>query len=73
MSTDDQNIAKLNRVVGTLLATFIVPLAYFKGVSDHEAPSFATVFALVIGGYVGCLFVAFAFVKVLGRWMPDDG
>jgi len=73
MNTGDQNIAHLNRIVGTLLAIIIVPVAYFMGVSEHEAPSILTVFMLVIGGYVGCLIIAFVLVKVFGKWLPDNG
>ena len=73
MSTDDKNVAKLNRTIGTLIAIFVVPLAYFMGVSQHETPSIIAVLSLIIGGYVGCLIVAFVFVKVLGRWLPDNG
>ena len=36
MSTDDKNVAKLNRTISTLIAIFVVPLAYFMRVSQHD-------------------------------------
>lgn len=73
MNTGDQNIAHLNRIVGMLLAIIIVPVAYILGIVEHDAPSISTVFALVMGGYLGCLAVAFVLVKIFGKWLPDDG
>lgn len=73
MSTGDQNVAKLHRTTGTLLAVVIVPLSYFVGAAQSEAASFLTIVSLAVGGYFGCLLVSFAFVKIFGGWLPDNG
>lgn len=73
MNTGDQNVTKLHRTAGTLLAVIVVPLAYFMGASQSAETSLATLAALVIGGYSSCLLVAFALVKIFDGWLPEDG
>lgn len=73
MNIGEKDVVKLHRTTGTLLSVFIVPTAYFVGSMQGETASFWTLISLIFGGYLGCLMLAFLFVKIFGKWLPDNG
>ncbi len=73
MNNRDKNVLKYYRTTDTLLVVILVPLAYFTGAFQADEASIARLLALSIGGYVSCMLVAFAFVKIFGGWLPEDG
>lgn len=50
----------------------VVPAAYLIGACQDDGPTLAWLDAISIGGTLGSITLAFAFITAIGRWMPDD-